>query len=275
MTFQIDDKVRVVNDHENWLDNDQSPDTVFTLVDGYSDDNLLEIDIDSANAYPEDFELVFSPSLPEVPKIQSQFIVDGTRVLINEAFIENEQTIRAAEGGWRLNVDQGGFVTGFVTSGLGLGLIGEQTSETVLPVKQHDDIVDSVAHFAESHNIIANAANNVLGVYRPNLEDRKKQKIPMHMVDDGFPNALQAIAEVMGWARDVKGYKLHDWKNLPNADTDFPSAAARHRQENSKQKALGWNAKQRTDHESNLLHKAHEAFNVLAELELIVTGVIK
>jgi hypothetical protein len=114
-----------------------------------------------------------------------------------------------------------------------------------------------------------------LGVYRPNLEDRKVGKIQMHMVDDGFPRALRAVAEVMTWAADAKGYKLHDWRNLPNADVALPSAAYRHRNDNSVQKAEGFVATARTDHESKLLHKAHEAFNTLAELELILTGVIK
>jgi hypothetical protein len=114
-----------------------------------------------------------------------------------------------------------------------------------------------------------------LGVYRPNLQDRKVGKIGMHFVDDGFPNALRAVAEVMTWAAVAKGYKLHDWKNLPNAEVAIPSAAYRHRNDNSVQKAQGLSALDRTDHESKLLHKAHEAFNTLAELELIITGVIK
>jgi hypothetical protein len=114
-----------------------------------------------------------------------------------------------------------------------------------------------------------------LGVYRPNLEDRKVGKVQMHMVDDGFPNAIREVAKVMTWAADAKGYKLHDWKNLPEADVAFPSAGYRHRNDNSIQKAQGVVAIDRTDHESDLLHKAHEAFNVLAELELILTGVIK
>lgn len=113
-----------------------------------------------------------------------------------------------------------------------------------------------------------------LGVYRPNLEDRKVGKVQMHMVDDGFPNALKEIAKVMTWAAEVKGYKLHDWKNLPDADVELPSAAYRHRTENSIQKAAGLPALKRVDHESAIVHKAHELFNGLAELELILTGKI-
>lgn len=268
MKFQIDDKVRVVNDKHIWLCRNEPDDTVLTVVEDYSTDDSIgprtAISLFSANQYAEDFELVFSPSLPDTPKLETQFIVDGTRVLINKAFVINkalveDQTIRAAEGGWRLNVDQGGFVGGFVTSGLGLGL-----------EKSHDDEIDAIAHAT-----IANAANNVLGVYRPNLEERKVGKVGMHMVVDGFPRALREVAKVMTWAAEVKGYKLHDWRNLPNADVELPAAEYRHQNDSCIQKAEGVPAIERTDHESKLLHAAHKVFNGLAELELILAGVIK
>lgn len=129
--------------------------------------------------------------------------------------------------------------------------------------------------FEINNAVVVDGHNAGLGVYRPNLEDRKVGKVQMHMVDDGFPNALREVAKVMTWAAEAKGYKLHDWKNLPNAGEAFPSAGYRHRNDNSVQKALGLSPTERVDHESALLHKAHEAFNVLAELELILTGVIK
>lgn len=126
-----------------------------------------------------------------------------------------------------------------------------------------------------NNTVVVDGSNVGLGVYRPNLVDRKVGKVAMHMVDDGFPNALREVAKVMTWAADAKGYKLHDWRNLPNAGEAFPAAGYRHRNDNSVQKALGLSPAERVDHESALLHKAHEAFNVLAELELILTGVIK
>ena len=145
------------------------------------------------------------------------------------------------EGGWKLNKD-GGFEI------------------------DADKFLDKIS---------TSISEKELGVFRPNLEDRKVGKVQMHMVDDGFPNALREVAKVMTWAAEAKGYKLHDWKNLPNAGEAFPSAGYRHRNDNSIQKALGLSPAERVDHESALLHKAHEAFNVLAELELILTGVIK
>lgn len=113
--------------------------------------------------------------------------------------------------------------------------------------------------------------NVELGVYRPNLDDRKVGKVPMHMVFDGFPHALQHLGEIMGWAADKKGYALHDWKNLPNAYIELPAANYRHGSENSKQKANGVDAIERVDHESAKLHIGHQIFNLLAELELVLT----
>nr|DAH57227.1 MAG TPA: hypothetical protein [Caudoviricetes sp.] len=112
-------------------------------------------------------------------------------------------------------------------------------------------------------------------IERPVLEERKKDKIRMELFDEGFPNAILEVAKVMTWASENKGYKDHDWVNLPDADSAFSAAASRHKLKGIIQKLNGVEALQRTDEESNILHKAHEAFNVLAELELMLRGVIK
>lgn len=114
-----------------------------------------------------------------------------------------------------------------------------------------------------------------LGVARPILETRKIGKIPMHMVIDGFPLALKEVAKVMEWAERVKGYKLHDWKNLPNPEVAFPSAGYRHMVDNSEMKYDDVPALERVDHESGIVHLAHEIFNKVAELQLIMSGKIK
>lgn len=153
------------------------------------------------------------------------------------------------------------------------GLMGEQVEfHPPVPIPQTNQVEGG---WTLNVPVDAVAAPLTLGVYRPNLEDRKIGKVGMHMVDDGFPNALREVAKVMTWAAEAKGYKLHDWKNLPEASVALPSAGYRHRNDNSIQKALGLSAMERVDHESALLHKAHEAFNTLAELELILTGAIK
>lgn len=178
-----------------------------------------------------------------------------------------------------------------------LGLIGEQCSDYVIPMtrieKEETVRADggtvigklnlpsglSDETYKQFGEMLVKAHESkdsqILGVYRPELETRKVGKVPMHMVIDGFPRALREVAKVMGWAADVKGYKLHDWKNLPDADIEFPSAGNRHMIDNSIMKSEGTSAIERVDHESNLVHLAHEVFNKLAELELILTGKIK
>ena len=112
-------------------------------------------------------------------------------------------------------------------------------------------------------------------IARPILTERKVGKVQMDLFDSGFPNAITEVAKVMTWAAENKGYKPHDWKGLPNAETEFSAAASRHRVKGFIQKAEGIAAIDRTDEESNIVHLAHAAFNILAELELVLTGVIK
>jgi hypothetical protein len=112
-------------------------------------------------------------------------------------------------------------------------------------------------------------------IARPILEERKVGKVQMDLFDSGFPNAITEVAKVMTWAAENKGYKPHDWKSLPNSETEFSAAASRHRVKGFIQKAQGIAAIDRTDEESNIVHLAHCAFNVLAELELVLTGKIK
>ena len=112
-------------------------------------------------------------------------------------------------------------------------------------------------------------------IARPILTERKVGKVQMDLFDSGFPNAITEVAKVMTWAAENKGYKPHDWKGLPNAETEFSAAASRHRVKGFIQKAEGVVAIDRTDEESNIVHLAHAAFNILAELELVLIGKIK
>lgn len=157
----------------------------------------------------------------------------------------------------------GGFVSANTT-----GVIGETVSEA------------TVARFGSTHLGAVCGPVQVptpeLGVYRPNLEDRKVGKVRVELVDHGFPLALREVAKVMTWAQTAKGYKDHDWQNLPNPEQGLGGATSRHCTDNIIQRMVdGKPAIECTDHESNILHKAHEAFGVLAQLELILRGVIK
>lgn len=96
------------------------------------------------------------------------------------------------------------------------------------------------------------------------LQGRKKGKNQMELVETGFPNALLMLGEVMTWAAENKGYEPNDWKNLPTPKMSLLGAASRHRV-----KRL---AGQDNDDESGLSHLSHEAFNVMAQLELLLMG---
>lgn len=115
----------------------------------------------------------------------------------------------------------------------------------------------------------------VYDIARPVLAERKVGKVRMELVDDGFANALFEIAKVMSWASLNKGYKDGDWKSLPDMEKAFKGAASRHRTKHDIQRISDTAPLSCVDEESRLLHKAHEAFNVLAQLEMILTGRIK
>lgn len=112
-----------------------------------------------------------------------------------------------------------------------------------------------------------------LGMFRPELETRKVGKIRVELVDDGFPLALREVAKVMTWAQTAKGYKDHDWQNLPDAEIALAAAASRHRSDYIEQRVIqGLPSVECVDPESALVHKAHEAFGILAQLELLLRG---
>ena len=100
--------------------------------------------------------------------------------------------------------------------------------------------------------------------FNPSLETRKNDKNQMELVDTGFPNALLMLGEVMTWAAKNKGYLVNDWKDIPNPQMSLLGAASRHRNKRLKGEEF--------DDESGLPHLAHECFNVMAQLELLIVG---
>lgn len=140
-------------------------------------------------------------------------------------------------------------------------------SKDAIAVKEVKDFVHYNKRFIE--------AASVESIERPVLEERKKDKIRMELVDQGFPLALLELGKVMTWANNNKGYKDHDWKNIPNAENAFKGAAARHRVKFDAQRSFGNEMFDCTDEESGIIHLAHECFNNLALLELALAGKVK
>lgn len=142
---------------------------------------------------------------------------------------------------------------------------GDQNYAVNYPEDYGIQLVDFDQHESTKQETIA----------KPILEERKVGKVKMHLVDEGFPNAMMELGKMMGWAEEHKGYKPNDFKNLPNAEVEFSAAATRHRLKSFIQKAEGVAAINRVDEESGISHLCHAAFNILAELELVLTGKIK
>jgi len=122
--------------------------------------------------------------------------------------------------------------------------------------------------FGKSPMVLLNTKEEVTkGGFHSPLESRKNDKNQMELVDTGFPNALMVLGEVMTWAAKNKGYLPNDWKDIPNPSMNLLGAASRHRNKRLKGEEF--------DDESGLPHLAHEAFNVLAQLELLMMGKLK
>lgn len=153
------------------------------------------------------------------------------------------------------------------------GTIGYILLQSLPPYDYSVDINGAHEYFNEDELELLSAKQT--SIARPILTERKVGKVQMDLFDQGFPNAVFEVAKVMTWAAQNKGYKPHDWVNLPDAESSFPAAASRHRVKGLIQKVSGVSVNERVDEESAILHKAHEAFNVLAELELMVRGKIK
>lgn len=88
---------------------------------------------------------------------------------------------------------------------------------------------------------------------------RKNEKVRTDLVIMSMPRALLGVAKLMTWAQS-KGYKLDDWLLVPDAERAYTGAAFRHQMEVHKGVP--------TDPESGLHHYIHEAWNVLAKLEI-------
>lgn len=235
MTFKVGDKIRCVKDQNVWFDHEDNYNNILTVIGTDDGEDYVN---EENNTIEVGAFFACATNTEDFVKVEDQYFA-GVGVGL-------------AGGNEHLSIEGAPFLV--------------KASEVVLPFVQP----------ATVPNMKFGAAPPELGVFRPNLEDRKVGKVRVELVDDGFPLALREIAKVMTWAQTAKGYKDHDWQNLPNPEQSLSGATSRHRVDHIIQRIVDEKpAIECTDHESELLHKAHEAFGVLAQLELILRGVIK
>lgn len=98
--------------------------------------------------------------------------------------------------------------------------------------------------------------------FNPSTDRRKDGKVRFDLLVQDMPRALEALAKVMTWAIEEKGYVEHDWLNVPDAIKEYHGAL--HRHDNKEMKGITH------DHESKFHHAAHVAWNAMARVELIL-----
>ncbi|CBH51593.1 hypothetical protein SBWP25_0023 [Pseudomonas phage phi2] len=81
------------------------------------------------------------------------------------------------------------------------------------------------------------------------------------LLEDGCPDALLDVVKVMTWAVEVKGYRAHSWKEVPEARRRYRAAMSRHRNALARGELL--------DEESSLPHEAHIACNAIFLAQLL------
>lgn len=89
--------------------------------------------------------------------------------------------------------------------------------------------------------------------------DSDKIRVGLMMGD--FSSALFAVSAVSTFG--AKKYTAHGWLTVPDGFDRYTDAMMRH---------LLMEQNEPLDHESQLLHAAHVAWNALARLELILNG---
>lgn len=101
-----------------------------------------------------------------------------------------------------------------------------------------------------------------LGVGQHELGAKLDAGKPMaDLVLGDFSNALLAVADVGTFGANK--YTRHGWRYVQDGQERYADAGVRHRLKGHQEDL---------DPDSGLLHKAHEAWNVLAELEYMLSG---
>ena len=83
----------------------------------------------------------------------------------------------------------------------------------------------------------------------------------MNLVVTGMPHALLEIGKVLTFG--ASKYEANSWKGVPNGEERYLAASIRHNLQRQCGEVL--------DKESGLMHLAHEACNILFQLELELT----
>ena len=106
-------------------------------------------------------------------------------------------------------------------------------------------------------HLAENAAPKVLSTEAK----RDTGKPRFDLLEDGCPDALLDVVKVMTWAVEVKGYRAHSWKEVPEARRRYRAAMSRHRNALARGELL--------DEESGLPHEAHIACNAIFLAQLL------
>lgn len=106
-------------------------------------------------------------------------------------------------------------------------------------------------------HLAENAAPEVLSTEAK----RDTGKPRFDLLEDGCPDALLDVVKVMTWAVEVKGYRAHSWKEVPEARRRYRAAMSRHRNALARGELL--------DDESGLPHEAHIACNAIFLAQLL------
>ena len=121
-------------------------------------------------------------------------------------------------------------------------------------VRLWNEIKDAIPMFDETDSVNEMYVEHL---HTPGAKD-DADKPPVALLFESFPNALVEISKVAGYG--TQKYTRDGWRKVADANIRYADAAARHE--------LNRYIEGDFDEESGFLHLAHQAWNILALLEL-------
>jgi hypothetical protein len=104
-------------------------------------------------------------------------------------------------------------------------------------------------------------------------------KLDMTLFFDDLPNAIEAVTEVLQWATTKKQplpYRRGSWQNVDDFQRRYRAAQLRHMIDAAKvAKATGVLSERTRDAETGLLQLAHNATDVMFQLEMAIRAIKK